>query len=166
MSTSGSAYLLAGQVSELERLQLQSRVWEPAGRALLDRLGSGQGLRALDVGCGCFGWLRLLLASTSPLPEEQAVTAMKDGRLVPEVREIIALMKEHDACLATAHLSAAESHSVVREARNQGLRRIIVSHAKWAMTGLTLEDLKDFAGQGCLVELEASLMMPIMYFVH
>jgi len=101
-----------------------------------------------------------------PLPEEQAVTAMKDGRLVPEVREIIALVKEHDASLATAHLSAAESHAVVREARNQGLRRIIVSHAKWAMTGLTLEDLKDFAGQGCLVELEASLMMPIMYFVH
>jgi len=101
-----------------------------------------------------------------PLPEEQAVTAMKDGRLVPEVREIIALVKEHDASLATAHLSAAESHDVVREARNQGLRRIIVSHAKWAMTGLTLEDLKDFAGQGCLVELEASLMMPIMYFVH
>src|SRR6516165_8624796 len=60
-----------------------------------------------------------------PLPEEQAVTAMKDGRLVPEVREIIALVKEHDASLATAHLSAAESHAVVREARNQGLRRII-----------------------------------------
>jgi hypothetical protein len=49
MSTSGSAYLLAGHVWELERFQLQSRVWEPAGRALLDRLGSGQGLRAVDI---------------------------------------------------------------------------------------------------------------------
>jgi hypothetical protein len=29
-------YLLAGQVSELERLKLQSRVWEPAGRRLLE----------------------------------------------------------------------------------------------------------------------------------
>ena len=60
MATSGSAYLLAGQLSELERLQLQSRVWEPSGRALLDRLGGGQDLRTLDVGCGCLGWLRLL----------------------------------------------------------------------------------------------------------
>ena len=61
MSTSGdSSYLLAGQLSELERLQLQSRVWEPAGRALLERLGDGHGRRALDVGCGCFGWLRIL----------------------------------------------------------------------------------------------------------
>ena len=61
-----SDYLLAGQTSELERLQLQSRVWEPAGRALLDQLGRGEGLRALDVGCGCFGWLRVLSAWVGP----------------------------------------------------------------------------------------------------
>jgi SAM-dependent methyltransferase len=53
-------YLLAGQESELERLSLQSRVWEPAGERLLARLGGGSGLRALDVGCGVLGWLRLL----------------------------------------------------------------------------------------------------------
>jgi hypothetical protein len=34
-------YLLADQPSELERLQLQSRVWEPAGRQLLSKIGSG-----------------------------------------------------------------------------------------------------------------------------
>ena len=61
-----SGYLMAGQLSELERLQLQSRVWEPAGRALLERLGAGTGLRALDVGCGCFGWLRLLSTWVGP----------------------------------------------------------------------------------------------------
>jgi SAM-dependent methyltransferase len=53
-------YLLAGQPSELERLQLQSRVWEPAGRQLLSKLDGGSGGRALDVGCGALGWLRIL----------------------------------------------------------------------------------------------------------
>ena len=47
---------------ELDRLRLQSRVWEPAGRALLADVGEGSGLRALDVGCGALGWLRLLSA--------------------------------------------------------------------------------------------------------
>jgi len=61
-----SSYLLAGQMSELERLQVQSRVWEPAGRALLERLGKGEGLRAVDVGCGCLGWLRLLSQWVGP----------------------------------------------------------------------------------------------------
>lgn len=53
-------YLMAGQQSELERLQLQSRVWEPAGRALLTQLSAGTGQRVLDVGCGAMGWLRIL----------------------------------------------------------------------------------------------------------
>jgi SAM-dependent methyltransferase len=55
-----SEYLLAGQESEIDRLRLQSIVWEPAGRRLLELVGDGRGRRALDVGCGCLGWLRLL----------------------------------------------------------------------------------------------------------
>jgi SAM-dependent methyltransferase len=57
---SSQPYLLADQPSELERLQLQSRVWEPTGRRLLDEIGEGRGARVLDVGCGALGWLRLL----------------------------------------------------------------------------------------------------------
>jgi SAM-dependent methyltransferase len=57
---------MAGQLTELERLQLQSRVWEPAGGRLLEVLGTGEGKRVVDVGCGCLGWLRLLSAWVGP----------------------------------------------------------------------------------------------------
>ena len=60
MSKVGSSYLLAGQSTELERLQLQSRVWEHSGRELLARLPAGSGCTALDIGCGVMGWLRIL----------------------------------------------------------------------------------------------------------
>ena len=63
---SSQAYLLADQPSELERLQLQSRVWEPSGRRLLDEIGEGRGDRVLDVGCGAIGWLRLLSGWVGP----------------------------------------------------------------------------------------------------
>jgi SAM-dependent methyltransferase len=53
-------YLLGDQPSELERLRLQSHVWEPSGRQLLSKLDGGSGGRALDVGCGALGWLRIL----------------------------------------------------------------------------------------------------------
>ncbi len=59
-------YLLADQPSELERLQLQSRVWEPSGSQLLTKIGDGSGLRALDVGCGALGWLRILSEWVGP----------------------------------------------------------------------------------------------------
>jgi SAM-dependent methyltransferase len=61
-----SEYLLAGQVSELERLKLQSRVWEPSGRRLLEEIGEGGDARAVDIGCGVMGWLRLLSAWVGP----------------------------------------------------------------------------------------------------
>jgi SAM-dependent methyltransferase len=61
-----STYLLAGQASELERLKLQSQVWEPTGRRLLKEIGDGAGTRAIDVGCGVMGWLRLLSEWAGP----------------------------------------------------------------------------------------------------
>ena len=59
-------YLLANQPSELDRLRLQSLVWEPSGRQLLSRLAGGSGGRALDVGCGAMGWLRILSEWVGP----------------------------------------------------------------------------------------------------
>jgi SAM-dependent methyltransferase len=59
-------YLLASQPSELERLRLQSRVWEPSGRQLLSKVDGGTGGRALDVGCGALGWLRILSEWVGP----------------------------------------------------------------------------------------------------
>jgi SAM-dependent methyltransferase len=61
-----SAYLLAGQNSELDRLQLQSRVWEPSGRQVLSRLPAQTGGRVVDVGCGALGWLRILSQRVGP----------------------------------------------------------------------------------------------------
>ncbi len=63
---SSSEYLLAGQLSELERLRLQSRVWEPAGRHLLGEIGEGRGSRAADIGCGVSGWLGVLSEWVGP----------------------------------------------------------------------------------------------------
>lgn len=56
--------------AELERVRLQARVWEPAGRTVLgaieDGLGPGAGLRVLDVGAGAIGWLRILSEWVGP----------------------------------------------------------------------------------------------------
>ena len=66
MGVDSTGYLLAGQISELERLRLQSRVWEPSGRRLLPEIGDGRGASALDVGCGVLGWLRILSEWVGP----------------------------------------------------------------------------------------------------
>lgn len=66
MAETSTSYLLAGQASELERLQLQSRVWEPAARALLQSIPRPAKAKALDAGCGVMGWLRALSEWVGP----------------------------------------------------------------------------------------------------
>ncbi len=80
-------YLLANQRSELERLQLQSHVWEPTGRQLLSKTGGGSGGRALDVGCGAMGWLRILSEWVGP--SGQVVGADIDEGLLDAARSFL-----------------------------------------------------------------------------
>lgn len=58
--------LLAGQAWDLQRLQLQARVWEPAAEALLEAIDLPPGAAAVDVGCGPMGWLRALHRKVAP----------------------------------------------------------------------------------------------------
>jgi Methylase involved in ubiquinone/menaquinone biosynthesis len=83
-----STYLLAGQVSELERLKLQSRVWEPSGRRLLEEIGDGRGARAVDIGCGVMGWLRLLSEWVGP--DGEVVGTDIDDAMLAEAKQFVA----------------------------------------------------------------------------
>jgi SAM-dependent methyltransferase len=86
--TQGSTgYLLADQASELERLQLQSRVWEPAARELLAGLPRKDGARAIDVGCGVMGWLRVL--SDWVGPSGQVVGTDVDPKMIAKANELV-----------------------------------------------------------------------------
>lgn len=96
-----SSYLLAGQESELERLRLQSRVWEPAGQHLLDEIGGdGMGARVLDVGCGAMSWLRLLSNWVGPGGQvvgtdiDDAMLSASDAFVAEEGLHNVALIKD------------------------------------------------------------------------
>lgn len=83
-----NSYMLKDQPSELDRLQLQSLVWEPAGQRVLDQLGSGDGARVVDVGCGALGWLRLL--SDWVGPDGQVVGTDVDDTMLNAAGQFVA----------------------------------------------------------------------------
>lgn len=58
--SSKSAYLLAGASSEIERLRVQARAWEPDAEVMLDGIGVERDWRCLDAGCGPMGIIRPL----------------------------------------------------------------------------------------------------------
>lgn len=93
-------YLMGRKPSELERLRLQSQVWEPAGRRLLEEIGDGQGARVLDVGCGAMCWLRLLSQWVGSEGQvvgtdiDEAMLSSADGFVSEEELPNVALMKD------------------------------------------------------------------------
>lgn len=90
----GSSYLMAGQTTEKERLQLQSRLWEPAGRRLLDVIGDGKGARVVDVGCGAMGWLRLLSEWVGS--QGQVVGTDIDDAMLSSAEEFVSVESLHN----------------------------------------------------------------------
>lgn len=103
---SRDAYLLEGELSELERLQLQSRIWEPAGRRVLDEIGDGRGNRVVDVGCGAMGWLRLL--SDWVGPDGQVVGTDIQDEMLEAAAQLVADEQLSNVTLVNDDLFASE----------------------------------------------------------
>jgi ubiquinone/menaquinone biosynthesis C-methylase UbiE len=66
MTEASENYLLAGGAAELERLQLQARVWEPEAEVMLDQIGLQAGWQCLDLGCEAMGILGPLSRRAGP----------------------------------------------------------------------------------------------------
>jgi SAM-dependent methyltransferase len=63
---SSADYILSNSASELERLRLQARIWEPETEAWLNQFGVMTGWRCLDLGCGAMGILGPLAKRAGP----------------------------------------------------------------------------------------------------
>jgi hypothetical protein len=74
-----------------------------------------------------------------------------EGKIAPELQDVLAVVKKHDAWLATGHVSPAEAAVICGEARRQGVR-MILTHPDWKQTKYSLDQQTDLARQGVMVE--------------
>lgn len=64
----------------------------------------------------------------------------RKGEVIPEVERVIKLAIDHDAILATGHISPSEIKALVREASSLGLKKVVVTHPESPITNMRLED--------------------------
>ena len=76
------------------------------------------------------------------------VPVAKDGRLLPEVQQVIALVAKNQLMLETGHSSAEEGLMIVREAKRQGVQHIVVTHAIQAPVKMSIPQMKEAAREG------------------
>lgn len=83
------------------------------------------------------------------------VAVSRNGRLLPAVGEVIAVVAQHDLALATGHVDPTEALQILRAAKQAGVRRLIVTHPMFSpqYTWMSLDQLKMAADLGAFIEI-------------
>ena len=85
-----------------------------------------------------------------------SVSVSRNGALIPEVRQVIALVAKHNLVLATGHSSADEGLMLLREARTQGVQRMVVTHAVNPPIHMNVVQMQEAAKLGAYIEFVGS----------
>jgi uncharacterized protein DUF6282 len=83
------------------------------------------------------------------------VRVARDGVLVPEVRDVLAVVAEHDFTLATGHVDGDEVLLILRAAKAAGVKRMIVTHPLFLpqYTYMSLDQLRVVVDLGAYIEI-------------
>jgi hypothetical protein len=80
------------------------------------------------------------------------VSVTRNGELLPAVGEVIAVIAKRDLVLATGHSAPPEGLLIVREAKRQGVQRMIVTHAMNTPVSMSMADMQEAARLGAFIE--------------
>jgi hypothetical protein len=75
-----------------------------------------------------------------------------DGKLKPEVLEVIYLVKEYDAVLGTGHVSPAEGLAALEAAAVVGVKRLVVTHVSEPVTAYNTAQQLEAIRLGAMLE--------------
>jgi hypothetical protein len=80
------------------------------------------------------------------------VPVTRNGELLPEVKDVIAVIAKRDLVLATGHSAPQESLLILREAKRQGVQRLIVTHAMNTPVSMSMAEMQEAASLGAFIE--------------
>jgi Family of unknown function (DUF6282) len=150
-STAGTAYLVRQVVPDIEvfggiALNLTVGGINPAAVEHMSRVSGNWG-RVV--------WMPTFDAENQVRTSKENrpyVSVSRNGELLPEVKSVIALIAKHGLVLATGHSTPAEGLMLLREARQQGVRQMIVTHAINSPVLMNTAQLKEAASLGAFIE--------------
>ena len=84
----------------------------------------------------------------------------RNGKLIPEVFEVLDLIKERNLTLATGHIEPEEALMIIAEARKRGITRVIVTHPLLGpqFTNMTLAQMQEAVKLGAAIEITANTL--------
>ncbi|MGX1098169.1 DUF6282 family protein [Amorphus sp. MBR-141] len=90
-------------------------------------------------------------ASTQKIRPVEAVPLFQDGKLRPELLDILDVIAATGLALASGHIHVSETKLVFAEARKRGIERMIFTHPE-DIVGASFDDIREIADMGAFVE--------------
>jgi hypothetical protein len=125
-------------------------------------LNAVQQMLLMTGGWGRVVWLPTLDAENQVRVSKENrpfVSISKNGHLLPEVEELIALVQKNQLTLETGHSSPEEGLMVVREARKAGVEHVIVTHALASPVRMSIPQMQEAARAGAYIEFVYSALL-------
>lgn len=85
-------------------------------------------------------------------PPRPYVAVSKNGKLLPEVKQVIAIIAKYNLVLETGHNYPDEILAMIREANRVGVKHIVVTHAMIAPSHMNIDQMKQAASMGAYIE--------------
>lgn len=76
-----------------------------------------------------------------------------DGKVTPEMEDILKIIARENLVLATGHVSADEVMIVVKRAKELGVNNILITHGLTNIPGLSIAQAKEVAAMGAMIEM-------------
>jgi len=92
--------------------------------------------------------------SVSANPGRPFVAVSRNGELLPEVKEVLSIIAKHGLVVASGHIAPEEALMVFREAKRQGVRNMIATHAFDLAGKMTVEQMQEAAKLGAFIEFD------------
>ena len=109
-------------------------------------------------------------ANAKSYAEVKGIRIARDGALVPEVEEILDIAAKYGMILCSGHVSPAEGMSLYRRAAEKGIVKMLATHVEWPATRYSLDQQKELASLGVLLEHNVANIMsgdlPVDEFVR
>lgn len=90
-------------------------------------------------------------AATQKMRSASPVPLFKNGKLRPELLDILDVIAATGLALASGHIHVSETKIVFNEAKKRGVERLIFTHPE-DIVGASFEDVKEIAAMGAYVE--------------
>lgn len=84
---------------------------------------------------------------------KSGIVVAPDGKVTPQMDEVLKIIARENLLLATGHVHAEEVVAVTKRARELGVKNIIVTHGLTNIPGLTMEQAKQVTAMGAVIEI-------------